>query len=261
MAGLVIALDGPAASGKSTVGPLVAQRLGYTYFDTGLLYRAVTLLAIRQQVSPNDEPRLAALAADMAFEVRTTPACAAAADATGLCKPARDRRPGGAAGETTTVLLDGEDVTASLRSPAVNRHVSAVSALPQVRAALLEPQRRLAAPGGVVMAGRDIGTVVLPDAHLKLFLTASAEARAQRRYREQRARGEHVTYAAALAALQRRDGLDSSRRNAPLKAAADAMMLDTTCLSVPAVVERVLAAVRRAADQSTATGSEGAGAG
>ena len=229
MTGLIIALDGPAASGKSTVGPLVAQRLGYTYFDTGLLYRAVTLLAIRQQVSPDDEPRLAALAADMAFEVRTR-----------------------------TVLLDGEDVTVALRSPAVNRHVSAVSALPQVRAALLEQQRRLAAPGGVVMAGRDIGTVVLPDAHLKLFLTASPEARAQRRYREQRARGEHGTYTAALAALQRRDRLDSSRRTAPLKAAADAMMLDTTRLSVQAVVERVLAAVRRAADERTAAGSEDA---
>ena len=232
MTDLIIALDGPAASGKSTVGPLVAQRLGYTYFDTGLLYRAVTLLAIRQQVSPDDEPRLAALAADMAFAVRTT-----------------------------MVLLYGEDVTAALRSPAVNRHVSAVSALPQVRAALLEQQRRLAAPGGVVMAGRDIGTVVLPDAHLKLFLTASAEARAQRRYREQRARGEELTFAAVLAALQRRDRLDSSRSTAPLKPAADAMMLDTTCLSVPAVVERVLAAVRRAADELTAGGSEDAEAG
>ena len=232
MTGLIIALDGPAASGKSTVGPLVAQRLGYTYFDTGLLYRAATLIAIRQQVSPDDEPRLAALAADMAFEVRTT-----------------------------TVLLDGEDVTAALRSPAVNRYVSPVSALPKVRTALLLLQQRLAAPGGVVMAGRDIGTVVLPDAHLKLFLTASPEARAQRRYREQQARGEHGTYAAALAALQRRDRLDSSRRTAPLKAAADAMMLDTTRLSVPAVVEKVLAAVRRAADKSATAGSEGTGAG
>ncbi len=228
MTSLVIALDGPAASGKSTVGPLVAQRLGYTYFDTGLLYRAVTLLAIRQQISPDDEPRLAALATDMAFEVRTT-----------------------------TVLLDGQDVTAALRSPAVNQHVSAVSALSQVRAALLEQQRRLAAPGGVVMAGRDIGTVVLPDAHLKLFLTASAAARAQRRYREQRDRGEHITYAAALAALRRRDRRDSSRSTAPLKPAADAMMLDTTCLSVPTVVERVLAAVRCAADERTTAGSEG----
>ena len=226
MTGLVIALDGPAASGKSTVGPLVAQRLGYTYFDTGSLYRAVTLLAIRQQISPDDEPRLAALAADMAFAVRDT-----------------------------TVLLDGEDVTAALRHPAVNRYVSAVSALPQVRAALLEQQRRLAAPGGVVMAGRDIGTVVLPDAHLKLFLTASAEARAQRRYQEQRARGEDTTYAAALAALQRRDRLDSSRSTAPLKPAADAMMLDTTCLSIPAVVERVLAAVRRVAAEHTGAGA------
>ncbi len=226
MTGLVIALDGPAASGKSTVGLLVAQRLGYTYFDTGSLYRAVTLLAIRQQISPDDEPRLAALAADMAFAV-----------------------------QDTTVLLDGEDVTAALRHPAVNRHVSAVSALPQVRAALLEQQRRLAAPGGVVMAGRDIGTVVLPDAPLKLFLTASAEARAQRRYREQRNRGEDTTYAAALAALQRRDRLDSGRSTAPLKPAADAMMLDTTRLSIPAVVERVLAAVRRVAAEHTGAGA------
>ena len=228
MIGLIIALDGTAASGKSTIGLLVARRLGYMYFDTGLLYRAVTLLAIRQRVTPDDEPRLAALAADMAFAVRDK-----------------------------TALLNGEDVTTVLRSPAVNRHVSAVSALPQVRAALLEQQRRLAAPGGIVMIGRDIGTVVLPDAHLKLFLTASAEARAQRRYREQRARGEDITYTAALAALQRRDRLDSSRRTAPLKPAADAMMLDTTCLSIPAVVERVLAAVRRVAAQHPAAGSGG----
>ena len=227
MTGLVIALDGTAASGKSTTGRLVAERLGYTYFDTGLLYRAVTLLAIRQRVSPDDEPRLAALAADMALEVRTE-----------------------------TVLLGGEDVTVALRSPAVNRHVSPVSALPQVRTALLAQQRRLAAPGGVVMVGRDIGTVVLPDAHLKLFLTASIEARAQRRFEEQRAKGENVTYAATLAALQRRDRLDSSRRTAPLKAAPDAMMLDTTYLSIPAVVERVLAAVRRVADTDTAGGDE-----
>ena len=227
MTGLVIALDGTAASGKSTTGRLVAERLGYTYFDTGLLYRAVTLLAIRQQVRSDDGARLAALAADMAFAV-----------------------------QVETVLLDGEDVTAALRSPAVNRHVSPVSALPQVRTALLEQQRRLAAPGGVVMVGRDIGTVVLPDAHLKLFLTASIEARAQRRFEEQRAKGENVTYAATLAALQRRDRLDSSRRTAPLKAAPDAMMLDTTYLSIPAVVERVLAAVRRVADTDTAGGDE-----
>ncbi len=226
MTGLIIALDGTAASGKSTVGLLVAQRLGYTYFDTGLLYRAITLLAIRQQVRPDDEPHLAKLAADMAFAVRDK-----------------------------TALLDGEDVTVALRSPAVNRHVSPVSALPQVRAALLEQQRRLAAPGGVVMVGRDIGTVVLPNAHLKLFLTASIEARAQRRLQEQRAKGEDVTYAATLAALQRRDRLDSSRRTAPLKPAADAMMLDTTCLSVSAVVEQVLAAVRRVAAEHPAADS------
>lgn len=234
MTGLIIALDGTAASGKSTIGLLVARRLGYMYFDTGLLYRAVTLLAIRQRVRPGDAPRLAALAADLAFEVRS----------------AED---GG-----TTVLLDGEDITIALRSPAVNRHVSAVSALPQVRAALLEQQRRLAAPGGIVMIGRDIGTVVLPDAHLKLFLTASAEVRAQRRYREQRARGEAITYTAALAALQRRDRLDSSRSTAPLKPAADAMMLDTTCLSIPAVVEQVLATVRRVAAEHPAADSGGA---
>lgn len=228
MTGLIIALDGTAASGKSTIGLLVARRLGYTYFDTGLLYRAVTLLAIRQRVSPDDEPRLAALAADLAFAVRDK-----------------------------TALLNGEDVTTVLRSPAVNRHVSAVSALPQVRAALLEQQRRLAAPGSIVMIGRDIGTVVLPDAHLKLFLTASAEVRAQRRYQELRDRGEHVTYAATLAALQRRDRLDSSRPTAPLKLAADAMMLDTTCLSIPAVVEQVLAAVHRVAAQHPAADSGG----
>ena len=217
-----IAIDGPAASGKSTIGQRLAQALGYLYFDTGVMYRAVTLAALREGVDPADEKAITQLARRVHIDV---------------VPPTVDD------GRQYTVLLDGEDVTWDIRRPEVDAHVSRISAYPGVRAALVEQQRRIAAGGRVVMVGRDIGTVVLPQADLKIYLDATLEERARRRYRELRARGAEVEFAEVKAALERRDAIDTHRATAPLRPAADAIVIDTTEMDVEAVLDRVLALV------------------
>jgi cytidylate kinase len=221
-----IAIDGPAGVGKSTIGSALADRLGYAYFDTGVLYRAVTLSALRRGAALDDAAALAEIAAalDLAF------APLAVAD-----------------GRQVTVLLGGEDVTWALREPAVNEAVSIVSALPGVRQALLERQREIGRRGRVVMVGRDIGTTVLPDAPLKIYLDASADVRARRRCREMQERGEPADEAAVLAAVLRRDQLDSQRSASPLRAADDAVRIDTDDLPVDDVLAHVLRLVEREA--------------
>lgn len=216
----VIAIDGPAASGKSTVGEAVAARLGYLYFDTGAMYRAVTWLALAQGVPVSDEARVTALAE--AAEIDVLPA-------------ARDD------GRQYTVLVNGEDATWVIREPAVVLNVSQVSAYRGVRAALVIQQRRLAARGRIVMVGRDIGTVVLPNAPLKIYLDASVEARARRRWLEEQARGGARSYEDVLAEVRRRDEIDSTRAVGPLRPAVDAVIVDSTHLTVEQVVERVTA--------------------
>ncbi len=210
---LVIAIDGPAASGKSTLGYHLAQRLNYLYLDTGALYRAVTLAALRRGIPIEDETRITALAESIPIEVRAPSA------------EDHDER-------QYTVLLDGEDVTWALRSPQVDRAVSPVSAYPGVRAALTQRMREIAQQGGVVMVGRDIGTVVLPNADLKLYLIASLEARAERRYRDRLAQGKPATLEEVRADLARRDRLDSHRKAAPLRPAEDAIIFDNTSLTI-----------------------------
>ncbi|GAB4516271.1 MAG: (d)CMP kinase [Anaerolineae bacterium] len=214
-----IAIDGPAASGKSTIGHLLARRLSYLYFDTGVMYRAVTLAALRRGVPIDDEAAVTALAERVRIDV---------------LRPTVDD------GRQYTVLLDGEDVTWDLRTPEVDAHVSPVSAYPGVRQALLEQQRRIAANGRVVMTGRDIGTVVLPDAELKIYLDASAEVRARRRWLELRERGQDIPFEDVLASMQRRDQIDSGRAVAPLKAAPDAVVIDSTNMSIQDVVRHIL---------------------
>jgi cytidylate kinase len=216
----VIALDGPAASGKSTVGKAVADRLGYLYFDTGAMYRAVTWLALARGLAIGDEAAVTGLAE--AADIDVLPA--AEAD-----------------GRQYTVLVDGQDVTWAIREPAVANHVSQVSAYPGVRAALVAQQRRLAGRGRMVMVGRDIGTVVLPDAPLKIYLDASAEERARRRWQEEQARGGRRPYDAVLAEVRSRDEIDSTRQVAPLRPADDAVILDSTHMTIEQVVERVTA--------------------
>ena len=215
-----IAIDGPAASGKSTVAELLAHRLGYLYFDTGVMYRAVTWAALLRGIPIEDEPAVTLLAEQLRIDV--TP-------------PTADD------GRQYTVLADGVDVTWAIRTPEVDANVSPVSAYPGVRRALVAQQRRVAAGGRVVMVGRDIGTVVLPDADFKLYLDASVEERARRRWREVRARGEEADYEGVLVSMRRRDRVDSNREVAPLCVAEDAVVVDTTDLSI----EEVLAEVER----------------
>lgn len=214
----VIAIDGAAASGKSTIGNRLARRLGYTYFDTGVMYRAVTWAALREGVSIEDEAGVTELAESLVIEV--TP-------------PTRDD------GRQYTVYADEQDVTWAIREPAVEEFVSPVSAYPGVRRALTEQQRRIATSGHMVMVGRDIGTVVLPDADLKLYIQASVEERAHRRYQECRARGERVTYDEVLTSMRRRDQIDSQRTHAPLRPADDAVIIDTDGLDIEEVMGRI----------------------
>lgn len=214
----IIAIDGPAGSGKSTLGRELARRLGYLYFDSGVLYRAVTLLALEEGVDGQDWRGLTALAERASIDV--TP-------------PSADD------GRLYTVSVGGRDVTWDIRRPEVDANVSAVSSHPGLRRALLPAQRAIAARGRVVMVGRDIGTVVAPQAPVKVFLDASLEVRAERRYRELRARGIEMGLPAVREEIRRRDELDSMRSAAPLSIAPDAVVVNTDNLSVADEVERV----------------------
>jgi CMP/dCMP kinase len=217
---LRIALDGPAASGKTTIGRRLAENLGYLYFDTGVMYRAVTLAVLRAGISPANEDAVSDLAEHLDLDVQP---------------------PTKADGRACTVLLFGTDVTWSIRGPDVDANVSRVAAYRRVRKAMTEQQRRIGERGRVVMVGRDIGTVVMPDAELKIFVDASLETRAERRFLEQKIRGGNLTLEAVRESLAQRDQQDSCRDVAPLRAAEDAIVLDTTALSP----EEVLAAVER----------------
>ena len=211
----IIAIDGPAASGKSTIGGLLAERLGYIYLDTGVMYRAVTWAALDRGIDIDDEAAITALAERAQIDVRT---------------PDTDD------GRQYTVMCDGRDVTWAIRAPEVDRAVSPVSAYPGVRAAMTAQQRRIGLAGHIVMVGRDIGTVVLPEADLKIYLDATVEERAHRRQLERQARGEPAVYEKVLAAMRRRDQIDSQRATAPLCAASDAIMVDSTCLGIAEVM-------------------------
>lgn len=215
----IIAIDGPAASGKSTLGAAIAEKLGYLYLDTGVMYRAVTCLALARAIPIEDEAAVTRLAEQVQID---------------FLKPTLND------GRQFTILADGQDITWQIRSREVDAHVSPVSAYAGVRRALTLQQRRIGLRGHVVMVGRDIGTVVLPEADLKIYLDATEEERARRRYHERRARGENVEYEAMRREIQRRDEMDSSRAVAPLKQAADAIYLDSTGLSVSDVIARVM---------------------
>jgi cytidylate kinase len=217
-----IAIDGPAGAGKSTIGALVAERLGYLFLDTGAMYRAVALAAQQRGVDPDDGDRLAMLAREVRIAIGPP--------------TVRD-------GRAYTVLLDGADVTWTIRGVDIDRTVSQVARVPAVRDAMVEQQRALAQRGRLVMVGRDIGTVVLPHADRKIFLTASAAERAKRREEELRSRGEVRPRQELLQEILRRDRLDSERTVAPLRAADDAIVVQTDGLSVGQALERVLAIV------------------
>jgi cytidylate kinase len=220
----IVAIDGPAGAGKSSASRMLAARLGFALVDTGAIYRTVALAARRAGIGYQEDAALEVLLPGL--RIRFAP-------------PAR-------AGEAQRVLLGDEDVSAEIRTPPLSMGASAVSARPVVRAALLDLQRRLALSPenrGAVLEGRDIGTVVFPDADAKFFLTASAEERARRRHAELRARGEEVALEDVMAEQARRDRDDAQRQVAPLRAAADAVEVDTTGVPLEAVVERLAAAV------------------
>lgn len=215
----MIAIDGPAASGKSTIAQQVAKRLGYLFFDTGVMYRAVTWAVLSSGVSVEDEPTITRLANEVHIDVNP---------------PSKEDS------RAYDVLLNGKDITWELRRPDVEANVSKISAYIGVRQAMTEQQRRIGLRGNVIMVGRDIGTVVLPDADAKIFLVASVEERARRRYDEIIQRGETADYEDILCAMRRRDEFDSTRAVAPLKPAEDAVILDSDHLSIEEVVQRVM---------------------
>jgi cytidylate kinase len=211
-----IAIDGPAASGKSTIAVRVADELGYLYFDTGVMYRAVTWLAIQEGVRIEDEQEISRLAESVVIDVFP---------------------PSVNDGRSSDIKANGEDITWDIRKPEVDANVSVVSAYSRVREALTVQQRRIGQRGNVVMVGRDIGTVVLPDADLKIYLDASLEERARRRYIESIDRGERVTFDSVLNALKKRDRIDSTREIAPLCVAEDAIVVDTDHMDIEQVLD------------------------
>jgi len=214
----IIAIDGPAASGKSTLGKKLADSLGYLFFDTGVMYRAVTWLALQRGVNVKDEPAVTRLAESVPIDVMP---------------------PSKKDGRACDVAIEGRDITWEIRNPKVDANVSVVSAYKGVRKALLTQQRRIGQRGEVVMVGRDIGTVVLPEADLKIYLDASAEERARRRYEEIIARGEQADYDEILAKVIERDQIDSNRDVAPLKAADDAITINSDDISIDRVFQSV----------------------
>ena len=218
---MIVAIDGPAGSGKSTIAKEIARQLGFNKLDTGAMYRAVTFAALDRGIDLDDEAAIDALAEQI--EIRFT----------------------NGTGEDTRLTIDGQDASTAIRTPQVDANVSKVSAYPGVRAAMLIHQRRAAEDRDIVAEGRDIGTVVLPHADVKIFLTADAEVRAKRRYDELQQKGDKTPYAQILAETKQRDKQDSERAAAPLRQAADAVVLDTSGYTLEQSVEAILSLVRR----------------
>ena len=214
-----VAIDGPAGAGKSSVAKAAAQELGFIYVDTGAIYRTIALYVLRQGVDPHQAPAVEALLPQVQVSLEYTQ-------------------------QGQKMLLNGEDVTALIRTPEVSMATSACSAIPAVRAYLLQLQRDLAAENNVLMDGRDIGTVVLPHAQLKVFLTASPEERARRRVAQLEKAGQQADYASILRDIQQRDYQDSHRETAPLRPAEDAVLLDNSSYTFEESVRRLVAMVR-----------------
>lgn len=217
---VAIAIDGPAGAGKSTIAKRVAEELNFMYVDTGALYRAVALCAIQKNIEPDDSQRVSEMLSEikvqLAFNYRFE----------------------------KVVLLDGRDVSSQIRTPEVSMAASKISALPQVRAYLLDLQRDIAKENNVIMDGRDIGTVVLPDARVKIFLTASPQVRAERRYKELAEKGANVSFDEVLRDVNERDYNDSHRQTAPLKPAEDSVFVDTTDLDFEQSVEKIISVIK-----------------
>ncbi len=216
---LIVAIDGPSGAGKSTLSKLLAQRLDYLNIDTGAMYRSVAWAAQQSGIACDDEQSLGVMAASLNIDF--------------------DR-----SAEQERVLVNGEDVSAAIRTPEISLLTAQVAACPGVRQALVEQQRKLARNGGVVLEGRDIGTVVFPRAEVKFFLSASAQARGQRRYEELLAKGIVADLETTIDEVQQRDAADTAREHSPLLCADDALSIDSTCMSIDEVLEIMIATVR-----------------
>lgn len=214
-----VAIDGPAGAGKSTIARTAAKAMGYIYVDTGALYRAVGVYSLRHGFDTKNADTVAATLSDIQVELKFL-------------------------GDIQHVFLNGEDVSEEIRTPDASMAASDVSAVPAVRQFLFDLQRDIAKQNNCIMDGRDIGTVVLPDAQVKIFLTASPEARAQRRYKELQEKGATDTYEAVLADLKQRDYNDSHRATAPLKPAEDSVLVDTTALTLQESVQKVISVIQ-----------------
>jgi cytidylate kinase len=216
---LIIAIDGPSGAGKSTLGRMLARSLKLLYLDTGAMYRAAALAVLRAGVSTKDAAAVASVTARANINLAGDP-------------------------DSLRVTLDGRDVSDEIRTEEVSQNASVISTIPEVRRTLVQRQREMGAQGGVVLDGRDIGTVVFPDADVKFFLTAQPAARARRRYDEERVRARDVSFEQTLEDINRRDRRDSTRETSPLAIADDAIVLDSTELSIEEVYERMMNAIR-----------------
>lgn len=223
---LIIAIDGPVGSGKSTLARRVAAMMGYVYIDTGAMYRAVALKARRRGISFDASDALTSLAGETRIDLRANDA-------------------------TQQVFLDGEDVTSAIRTPEVAQAASKVAVVPGVRKVLVAEQRRAGERGGVVMEGRDIGSVVFPDAQLKIFLTASAEIRAERRWREHQQKGDAIDLARTLVEIHERDRRDREREISPLVRAPDAVVVDSTAMEAEEVARLVVMLAKENAQEQS----------
>ena len=224
---LIVAIDGPSGAGKSTLSKELSRQLAYLNIDTGAMYRSVALLAQQRRIDPHDHAALEALCADLNIE---------------FCQEGTGER----------VILNGVDVSTQIRTPEISLLTAEVAACPAVRAAMVRLQRKMGEKGGVVLEGRDIGTVVFPHADVKFFLSASAEERGRRRYEELSSRGAGVTLRQTIAEVEARDVADTQRAHAPLRQASDAVVIDSTQMSIVEVLNRMLKVVRQREQGGTA---------